>query len=59
MLGAEYSHSHALTLLLLFVPIALNGGRSADHDGAIAEVHYWKAKAGKLDENNRYIRSEW
>ena len=43
--------------LLLFVlaPITLNGGKPADHDGATAEVYYWKAKAGKLDEYNRYI----
>ena len=44
-------------LLLLFVPITLNGGRPADYDGAIAEVYYWKAKAGKLDEYNRYIQN--
>ena len=44
-------------LLLVFVPITLNGGRPADHDSAIAEVYYWKAKAGKIDEYNRYIRN--
>lgn len=44
-------------LLLVFVPITLNGGRAADHHGAIADVYYWKAKAGKLDEYNCYIRN--
>ena len=44
-------------LLLVLVPITLNGGGLADHDGAIAEVYYWKAKAGKLDEYNRYIQN--
>ena len=44
-------------LLLVLVPITLNGGRPADNDGAIAEVYYWKAKAGKLDEYNRYIQN--
>jgi len=43
--------------LLVLVPITLNGGGLADHDGAIAEVYYWKAKAGKLDEYNRYIQN--
>ena len=42
--------------LLVFVPFTLSGGRPASHDGTIAEVYYWKAKAGKLDEYNRYIR---
>ena len=44
-------------LLLVLVPIALHGVRPADHEGAIAEVYYWKAKAGKLEEYNRYIRN--
>ena len=44
-------------LLFVFVPITVNGGRPADYDGAIAEVYYWKAKAGKLDEYNRYIQN--
>jgi hypothetical protein len=44
-------------LLLVLVPITLNGRRPADYDGAIAEVYYWKAKAGKLDEYNRYIHN--
>jgi hypothetical protein len=41
----------------VFVPIALNGGKTAKYDRAIAEVYYWKAKAGKLDEYNRYIQN--
>lgn len=45
-----------MSVLLLSVPIVLNGRRPADHDGTIAEVYYWKAKAGKLEEYNRYIR---
>lgn len=49
--------THFALLLLVFVPITLDGRRPADHDGAIAEVYYWKAKAGKLDEYNRYIRN--
>jgi hypothetical protein len=44
-------------LLLVFAPIILNGERPRDHDSTIAEVYYWKAKAGKLDEYNRYIRN--
>jgi len=44
-------------LLLVFVPITLNGGRPAKYDGAIAEVYYWKAKAEKLEEYNRYIQN--
>jgi len=44
-------------LLIVFAPIILNGGRPRDHDSTIAEVYYWKAKAGKLDEYNRYIRN--
>ena len=44
-------------LLLVLVPVTLNGGRPAHNDGAIAEVYYWKAKAGKLDEYNRYINN--
>ena len=44
-------------LLFVLVPIALNGGKPADHEGAIAEVYYWKAKTGKLDEYNRYIHN--
>ena len=42
--------------LLVFVPIILNGGGPGEHDGAVADVYYWKAKAGKLEEYNRYIR---
>ena len=42
--------------LLVLVPFTLSGGKQADQDGTIAEVYYWKAKAGKLDEYNRYIR---
>ena len=44
-------------LLLVLVPVTLNGGRPAHNDGAIAEVYYWKVKAGKLDEYNRYINN--
>jgi len=44
-------------LLLVFVPLILSGGKPADHDGTIAEVYYWKAKPGKLEEYNRYIRN--
>jgi hypothetical protein len=44
-------------LLLVLVPLTLSGGRPAYNDGAIAEVYYWKAKAGKLDEYNRYINN--
>ena len=43
--------------LLVLVPVTLNGGRPAHNDAAIAEVYYWKAKAGKLDEYNRYINN--
>ena len=43
-------------LLLVFIPIILSGKKSADSNGTIAEVYYWKAKAGKLEEYNRYIR---
>jgi hypothetical protein len=46
----------ALILLLAFGSLAINAGRPAEHDGSIAEVYYWKAKAGKLEEYQRYIR---
>src|SRR5215471_20693602 len=42
--------------VLAFVLILLSAGKSADNNGTIAEVYYWKAKAEKLEEYNRYIR---
>ena len=42
--------------LLMLVPLILSDEKPADHNGTIAEVYYWKAKAGKLDEYNRYVR---
>lgn len=44
-------------LLFVLVPITLNGGKPANHDATIAEVYYWKAKTGRLDEYNRYIQN--
>lgn len=46
----------ALFLLLALVPVAVCGQGPAETGGAIAEVYYWKAKPGKLEEYNRYIR---
>lgn len=45
-------------LLLLFMVVAagLCGQEAVPVAGTIAEVYYWKAKPGKLDEYNRYIR---
>jgi hypothetical protein len=31
--------------------------RGQESGGAIAEVYYWKAKPGKLDDYNRYIKT--
>jgi len=31
--------------------------RGQESGGSIAEVYYWKAKAGKLDDYNRYIKT--
>ena len=45
-----------LILLLALVSLDFSAGRPAEHDGSIAEVYYWKAKPGKLEEYQRYIR---
>ena len=45
-----------LLLLFVIVPVAFSGEPPAQSDGAIAEVYYWKAKPGKVEEYNRYIR---
>lgn len=31
--------------------------RGQESGGSIAEVYYWKAKPGKLDDYNRYIKT--
>ena len=31
--------------------------RGQESNGSIAEVYYWKAKTGKLDDYNRYIKT--
>ena len=46
----------ALILLVALVSLAFSTRRPAEHDGSIAEVYYWKAKPGKLEEYQRYIR---
>ena len=45
-----------LILLLALVSFAFSTRRPAELDGSIAEVYYWKAKPGKLEEYKRYIR---
>ncbi len=49
------------TRLVLFLfcalfPLSFWAQRPAVSGGTIAEVYYWKAKPGKLEEYNRYIR---
>jgi hypothetical protein len=46
----------ALILLVALVSLGFSGGRPAELGGSIAEVYYWKAKPGKLEEYKRYIR---
>jgi hypothetical protein len=46
--------------LFIALTIGLTSGwilRGQEAGGSIAEVYYWKAKPGKLDEYNRYIKT--
>jgi hypothetical protein len=45
--------------LLVAVTIGLGSGwiLQGQETGAIAEIYYWKAKAGKLEEYNHYIKT--
>ena len=51
------SRGIALILLLALVSLGFRAGRPAEPGGSIAEVYYWKAKPGKLEEYQRYIRN--
>lgn len=46
--------------MLFVLTIGLSSGwilRGQESRGSIAEVYYWKAKPGKLDDYNRYIKT--
>jgi hypothetical protein len=46
--------------LFIALTIGLSSGwilRGQESGGSIAEVYYWKAKPGKLDDYNRYIKT--
>ncbi len=47
-----------LIALLLYALVAAGwcGQGAAPAEGTIAQVYYWKAKPGKLEDYNRYIR---
>ena len=49
-----------LTGLFFALMLGLSSGwrlRGQESGGAIAKVYYWKAKPGKLDDYNRYIKT--
>ena len=46
--------------LLIALTIGLSSGwilRGQESGGSVAEVYYWKAKPGKLDDYNHYIKT--